>query len=185
MTSVSNNEKEQVADILPILKLEEQTLKDLYILSIKQKEAEEIKNELREIKKDMFDILTKLPYYINEIIEKKDMPALKEIVERHKFSQLVEDGKKALESIDRDFVESVERRMRLFDSDLTKLSQLYGINEYRTIKELEDIEEKLKLEYDYRVNNPLSSLLVILIWNSRVLHNNLSSRAAWLSYKKP
>lgn len=168
-----------------ILKLEEQTLRDLYILSIKQKDVEKLKNELRTIEKDMFDILVKLAYSINEIIEKKEMLALKEIIDKHKFLQLVEDSKKALESTDRDFIESVEKRVRFFDWDLTKLSQLYGIHDYRTIEELEDIEEKLKLEYDYSINDPLSPILIILIWNSRVLYNSLSSRAVWLSYKKP
>jgi t-SNARE complex subunit (syntaxin) len=168
-----------------ILKLEEQTLMDLYILSIKQKDVEKLKNELRTIEKDMFDILAKLAYSINEIIEKKEMLALKEIIDKHKFLQLVEDSKKALESTDRDFIESVEKRVRLFDADLTKFSQLYGIHDYRTIEDLEDIEEKLKFEYDYRIKNPLSAILIILIWNSRILYNSLSSRAVWLSYKKP
>lgn len=168
-----------------ILKLEEQTLRDLYVLSIKQKEVEKLKNELGEIEKDMFDILVILAYSINEIIEKKEMLALKEIIERHKFLQLVEDSKKALESTDRDFIEGVEKRVRFFDLDLTKLSQLYVIHDYRKIEELEDIEEKLKFEYDYRIKNPLSAILISLIWNSRVLHNKLSSRAVWLSYKKP
>lgn len=168
-----------------ILKLEEQTLKDLYVLSIKQMEVKKLKNELRDIEKDMFDILAKLTYSINEIIEKKEMLALKEIIERHKFLQLIEDSKKALQSIDRDFIESVEMRVRFFDLDLEKLSQLYGIYDYRKIEELEGIEEKFELEYDYRIKNPLSAILMILIWNSRVLHNSLSSRAVWLSYKKP
>lgn len=66
-----------------------------------------------------------------------------------------------------------------------KLSQLYGGHDYRTIEELENIEEKLKLEYEYDIENPLPALLIVLLWNSRVLHNSLSSRAVWLSYKKP
>lgn len=168
-----------------ILELEEQTLRDLYILSIKQKEVEKLRNELRIIEKDMFDILTKLTYSINEIIEKKDMIALKEVIDKHNLFQLVEDSKKALESIDRDFIESVEKRVRLFDWDLTNFSQLYGIQDYRTIEELENIEEKLKLEHDFGIEDQLGAILIILIWNSRVLYNSLSSRAVWLSYKKP
>ncbi len=74
-----------------ILKLEEQTLRDLYILSIKQKDVEKLRNELRIIEKDMFDILIKLAYSINEIIERKDMLILKEVIVKHKFSQLIED----------------------------------------------------------------------------------------------
>lgn len=168
-----------------ILKLEEQTLRDLYILSIKQQDVAKLKNELRIIEKDMFDILVELANSINEIIEKNKMLTLKEITNKHKFLQLVEDSKKALESTDRDFIESVEKRVRLFDWDLTKFSQLCGFHDYRTIEELENIEEKLKLEYDYSIKDPLSPILIILIWNSRVLYHSISSRAVWLSYKKP
>jgi hypothetical protein len=185
MTLLPNNEEKLASDIVPILELEEQTLKDLYILSIKQKEIEKLRNEVEVIEKDMFDILVKISYYIDEIIERKGMLLLKEIIEKHKFLQLIEDSKKALESIDRDFIESVENRVRLFNSDLEKLSQLVGFYDYRTIEELEDIEEKLKLQHEHGLGDPLSTILIILIWNSRVLHNNLSSRAVWLSYKNP
>ena len=168
-----------------ILKLKEKTLKDLYKLSIKQKEINKLRNELRNIEKDMFQTLFDLANSINEIIKKKEMLSLKEIIEKHNFLQLITDSKNALESTDRDFIESVERRVRSFDWDVMKLSQLYGGHDYRTIEELENIEEKLKLEYEYEIENPLPALLIVLIWNSRVLHNSLSSRAVWLSYKKP
>ncbi len=168
-----------------ILKLEEQTLKDLYVLSVKQIEIKKLRDELRIIENDMFGILTKMAYSINELIDNKGMGMLKEIIERHKFLQLVEDSKKALESIDRDFIENVENRIRLFDSDLTNLSSLYDISDYRKIEELENIEEKLKFEHDYKIKDPISAILTILIWNSRTLRNSLSSRAVWLSYKKP
>lgn len=181
MTSIEKNEEE----LVPILQMEEQTLKDLYVLSIKQKEVENLRNELRVIEKDMFDILIEISHSIDKIIERKGVLLLKEIIYRHKFSQLIEDSKKAMESTDRDFIESVENRVRLFDSDLTRLSSLIGFYEYRTIEELENIEEKLKLQHSHDTKDILSILLVILIWNSRVLHNTLSSRAVWLSYKKP
>ena len=172
-------------DTATILKLEERTLKDLYVLSIKQKEVEKLHNELIMIEKDMFGILIKLAGSIDEIIENKGMMLLKDIVKKHNFLQLIEDSKEALESIDRDFIESVENRVRLFNSDLEKLSQLVGFYDYRTIEELEDIEEKLKFQHSHGTKDILSIMSVILIWNSRVLSNSLSSRAVWLSYKKP
>ena len=168
-----------------ILELEEQTLKDLYVLSVKQVEIKKLRNELRIIENDMFGILTEMTRSINELIKNKGMGMIKEIIERHKFLQLIEDSKKALESIDRDFIENVENRVRLFDSDLTKLSSLCGMSDYRKIEELENIEEKLKLEHDYKIKDPIAAILTILIWNSRILKNSLSSRAVWLSYKKP
>jgi len=180
MTLLPNN-----LDTATLLKLEEQTLKNLYILSVKTIEVRKLHNELRMIEKDMFDILVKLSGSMDEIIKNKGMMLLKEIVEKHKFLLLIEDSKKAFESTDRDFIESVENRVRSFNYDLEKLSQLVGFYDYRTIEELEDIEEKLKLQHSYGTEDILSVMLVILIWNSRVLRDSLSSRAVWLSYKRP
>jgi hypothetical protein len=181
MTPLPNN-----LDAETISKLEEQTLKDLYILSVKKIEVRKLYNELRMIEKDMFDILVKMAGSIDEIVKDKGMIMLKEIIEKHKFLLLIEDSKKAFESIDRDFIENVENRARSLDSDLTKLSYLYNFPDYRTISDLENLEEKYKFEYDYNITkNPLSAMLIILIWNTRVLRDSLSSRAVWLSYKKP
>lgn len=168
-----------------ILKLEEKTLKDLYELSIKQVEVAKLKREIRTIENDMFTILASLADSMSEILKMKEMRNLREIIEQHQFVELIADSKKALESVNRDFIENMESRVRIFENDITKLSQLYNVHDYRRIEELENIEEKLKLEHEYGFKDPIYALLSLLMWNSRVLRNCLSSRAVWLSYKKP
>ncbi len=172
-------------NIEQILKLEEKTLKDLYELSIKQTEVNKLKREISVIEKDMFEILSDIADSMNEILKRKEMLILKGIIEQHQFLELIASSKKALESTNRDFIENMESRVRSFEQDVMKLSYIYDVHDYREISELENIEEKLKLEYEYGIKNPLPALLIVLIWNSRVLRDSLSSRAVWLSYKKP
>ena len=120
---------------------------------------------------------------MSEFLSKKEYIFLKEIIEQNQFIELIADRKKALESTKRDFIENIDDRVRSFEYDITKLAQLYEVHDYRHMNELENIEEKLKLEREYK--DPIKAVISILMWGSRVLRDRLSSRAVWLSYKKP
>lgn len=176
-------------DNADILKTEEETLKLLRTWSVENKEIRLHVEAQKKAEKGMFDILFKLPDSMNEILNQSEMIFLKEIVEEHNFSQLIADSKKALEldKVGRDFIENVERRVKSFELEVTRLARVCDVNEYDRIEDLDHIEGSLefKRESCFRESVPVGSLLIVLMYSSRILAKRLSSLAVWLSYKNP
>ncbi|MFZ2969639.1 MAG: hypothetical protein WA063_00675 [Minisyncoccia bacterium] len=173
-------------DNADILKTEEETLKLLRKWSIENKKIRLHMEAQEKAEKKMFDILFKLPGSIDEVLNQSAMIFLKEIVEKHNFSQLIADSKKALElyKADRDFIENVEQRVKSFELEITRLARVCYVTEYDRI---EDIEESLELKREscFRESVPVESLLIVLMYSSRILAKRLSSLVVWLSYKNP
>ncbi len=176
-------------DNADILKTEEETLKLLRKWSIENKKIRLHMKAQEKAEKEMFDILFKLPGSIDEVLNQSAMIFLKEIVEKHNFSQLIADSKKALElyKVDRDFIENVEQRVKSFELEITRLARVCDVTEYDRIEDLDHIEESLefKRESCFRESVPVESLLIVLMYSSRILAKRLSSLVVWLSYKNP